>query len=80
MPIEEAVLSPCSGNKEKKSATSKNAQSRKRARSVEENRRNAAHELAIEEEKENVEQPQNSEKEDDEFIDQAKEEHQLKAI
>lgn len=73
MPTQEAVLSPCSGNKGKKKATSKNAKSRKRASSVKEDRCNATLELAIEEEKEKVEQPQDSEKEDEECFDLAME-------
>ncbi len=56
MPTQEAILSPCSGNKGKKKAMGKSAKSLKQARSVEKkNRRNAALELAIEEKKENFE-------------------------
>ena len=73
MSTQEPVLSSCSGNKGKKKAMGKTAKSRKQARSVEEDRYNAALELSIEEEKENAEQLQDSEREEEECFDLAME-------
>ena len=74
MPTQEPVLGPSSGNKGKKKATGKNAKGRKRARSAEEDRYNAALELAIEEEKENAAHIHSSEREDEDQYDLAMEE------
>ena len=74
MPTQEPVLGPISGNKGKKKAMGKNAKGRKRARSAEEDRYNAALELAIEEENENAALVQSSEREDKDHYDLAMEE------
>lgn len=66
MPTQDFILGPVSRNTRKKKAIGKNSKGQKRARFTEENRYNAALELAIEEENDNAGYTQNSEKEDDE--------------
>lgn len=69
MPSQGLALSPTLGNKrEKKAATERKTNYRRRARLVEEDRYNAALELSIEEEKENeVYQSTTRDDEDEQF-------------
>lgn len=73
MSTQKVVLSLYLGNKGKKKAINENAKSRKRANSVKENRCNTTFELAIDGEKEKVEQSQDSKKEEKECFDLAME-------
>ena len=76
MPSQVSALSPTSGNKgKKKAATGRKANGRQRARSIEEDRYNAALELAIEEEKENEMQELAAGEDEDEQFDLAIEGH-----
>ncbi len=76
MPSQVSALSLTSGNKgKKKAATGRKANCRQRARSIEEDRYNAALELAIEEEKENEMQELAAGEDEDEQFDLAIEGH-----
>ena len=76
MSTQESVLGTSSVNKQIKKAVGKNSKGRKRARSIEEDRYNAALELSIEEEKENdAALSQRPERGGEDHFDLAMEEH-----